>query len=90
MLDHHRRRRRRVDAALVPQLLVLVLLILSPSTQPVSALIDPLSLAAVAGLGALGYTGWLRENTLCRVIECCNSHQIPADVQGNDDIQSYC
>lgn len=73
---------RRIAAAVVRHLLLLLLLLLSHSAPPVSALIDPFSVGIVAGLGALGYTGLLKEHTLCRLTECCNDRHIPADVQG--------
>lgn len=65
--------------------LLLSLLFLCANTPIVDAFIDPISIGyglGAVGMSALGYTGILKDQTLCRLTECCNDRHIPADVAG--------
>lgn len=60
------------------QLLLLLLLRQIHSTRA----IEPISMGMI-GVGLfMGYKGILKDQTWCRVTECCNDHHIPADVDG--------
>lgn len=49
----------------------------------VAGLFDPVSLSVAAGLGLGAFKfDFLKEQTYCRLTECCNERSIPADIAG--------
>ena len=57
--------------------------IIFSSYHYVCALFDPFSLSVAAGVGLGAFKfGFLKDQTYCRLAECCNERGIPADIVG--------
>lgn len=41
--------------------------------------IDPITIGAAVGVGALGF-GFFKGQTYCRLYECCDQRSVPADI----------
>ncbi|XP_054728300.1 torsin-like protein [Anastrepha obliqua] len=58
------------------------LYLLTFSLHWAEGLIDPVSLSVAAGLGLSAWYGsFLKDQTFCRLTECCNERSIPADIE---------
>lgn len=64
------------------QVLYISLYFLAISFKDVLCFIDPVSLSigAGVGLGALGGFSFFKEQTYCRLTECCNKKSIPGNI----------
>lgn len=62
---------------------LLTIIIFCAAITHIFALIDPISLSVAAGIGLGAFKfDFLKDQTYCRMKECCNERSIPADIQG--------
>lgn len=66
------------------QVLFIYLYVLAISFKDVHCFVDPVSLTigAGVGLGALTGFGFLKDQTYCRLTECCNERSVPGHIYG--------
>ena len=58
-----------------------LLLLLSTHIQSVWMFFDPITLSAI-GIGGAAISYFFKDQTICKLKECCNDRSIPGDTYG--------